>query len=131
MAHVDFNKKSELVVKLSLGEKFFSLHPSLHVPLSHVVAVSTRPRLPELNDVYEQQFWGTYVPGKLAAGVWRDPDGAVTFCQVRDPERAIAIELEDERWARIIVQIDDESAESAAERIAARLTTRRPEPARA
>jgi len=46
----------------------------------------------------------------------------VPFWDVRDPERAVIIHLADERFARLVVEVDDPEASAAAIRqaIAAR-----------
>jgi hypothetical protein len=50
--------------------------------------------------------------------------GRWAFWDVRDPERAVIIDLEDERYARLVIEVDDPAATAAAIRRA--LAERKP-----
>lgn len=47
---------------------------------------------------------GTHIPGVITAGTFYI-DGERIFWDVHDPARAVVIELHDERYARLIVQV--------------------------
>ena len=53
---------------------------------------------------------GTYVPGVITAGTFYQ-DGKRVFWDVHDPEKAVVIDLHDERYNELVVQVaDPESA---------------------
>ena len=54
-------------------------------------------------------FAGARVPGVITAGSFRQ-EGDTVFWDVHDPEKAIIIELADERYARLVVEVEDPSA---------------------
>ncbi len=52
---------------------------------------------------------GTYVPGVIVAGTFH-ADGERVFWDVRDAQKAIVIQLDDEQYARLVVEVDDPRA---------------------
>jgi hypothetical protein len=55
----------------------------------------------------------THVPGVLSAGTFHH-QGDRVFWDVHDPDKAIAISLKDDRYARLVVEVDDPVATLAA-----------------
>jgi hypothetical protein len=39
------------------------------------------------------------------------PHGQLVFCDAHDPDKAIGIELRDERYARLVIEVADPEAE--------------------
>jgi hypothetical protein len=56
---------------------------------------------------------GTHVPGVISAGRFYE-HGQRIFWDVHHPERAIAILLRDERYGRLVIEVDDPAAALAA-----------------
>jgi hypothetical protein len=52
---------------------------------------------------------GSHIPGILTAGTFYH-EGGLVFWDVHDPEGAIALELSDERYQRLIVEVSDPAA---------------------
>lgn len=52
---------------------------------------------------------GSHLPGVITAGTFHQ-DGEKVFWDVRDPAKAVVIELADERYARLVLQVDDPRA---------------------
>ncbi|HEU4698927.1 MAG TPA: hypothetical protein VFS40_07100 [Gemmatimonadales bacterium] len=48
---------------------------------------------------------GTHIPGIITAGTFLQ-DGRRTFWDVHDAERAIVVELEGERYDRLVVEVE-------------------------
>ena len=46
------------------------------------------------------------MPGVITAGTFFQ-DGDRVFWDVRDPEKTIVIRLEDERYARLVIEVED------------------------
>jgi hypothetical protein len=108
----------ELVVHVHGWDKLHAMRSSLTVPLGHVTGVRLDPPEARFDDAIVDSWRGvgTYVPGKLAAGTCFVSDGRAFF-DVRDPTRAIAIDLHSEGVQHIVVELSDEEPEHAAERI--------------
>jgi hypothetical protein len=122
MARLEITEK-QLVLHMSFLDSFLSLRGSLTVPLEHVIRAEARPTIEIPGDPYQDHFWGTYVPERVLAGSWRSPHGEV-FYDVRDPSRAVGIELSAEHFQQVVVELGDEAPEDAVERIEQALADR-------
>ncbi|HEV2993822.1 MAG TPA: hypothetical protein VG012_05365 [Acidimicrobiia bacterium] len=100
-------RERELVVQLSRLEKLGALHADVRVPLSQVVwaRVVEHPwsalrglRLP-----------GTGIPGVVMLGTKRGRFGA-DFAAVYKDRPAVAVELRDAPFQRLLVTVDDAAA---------------------
>jgi hypothetical protein len=110
--------KDDLVVHVHGWDKLRALRSSFTVPLGHVTGVRVHPREAHFDDVIVDSWRGvgTYIPGKLAAGTCFVAGGRVFF-DVRDPSRAIAIDLRGENVKHIVVELSDEDPEHCVQRI--------------
>ncbi len=86
-------------------DKLWALRSSLEVPLAHVREVRADPDA-------ARGWWhgfrmaGTHVPGLLTAGnFYQAGEG-----WVHDPERTIVLELDDERYRRLVIEVADPPA---------------------
>jgi len=110
---------TSLVVHIRGADQLFALASRLEVPLEHIAGVDLSP--PEAQGVWHGlRMGGTNLPGVVTAGRFLQ-HGEWAFWDVHDPARAIAIRLRDERYAKLIVGVDDPSATVAAIRSAAGL----------
>jgi hypothetical protein len=87
-------------------------------PLSHVVGAEANPEV-ALGWRKGIRAPGTYLPGVIAAGTFY-PEGERVFWDVHDPQKTVVIELRDERYSRLIVEVEDTPAtvDSIQERLA-------------
>lgn len=110
---------SSLIVHVEGLDKLFTLKSSLTVPLAHVKGVTLRPDVRDL--MYMEMgatFRGVQSPGWLVAGTLRSEDKSrYVFCDIHDPNRAIAIELEHDAYQRLLVEVSNETPEEARLRI--------------
>jgi hypothetical protein len=108
----------ELVVRVHGWDKLHTMRSTLTVPLGHVTGVRMHPPEARFDEAIVDSWRGvgTYVPGKLAAGTCFVSDGRAFF-DVRDPARAIAIDVRSEAVQHIVVELSDEEPEHAVERI--------------
>jgi hypothetical protein len=101
-----------LVVHIQGADQFFALKSRLEVPLEHIAGVDAS--VPEAH-----QFWhglrlgGTNLPGVITAGRFLQ-HGEWAFWDVHDPDKAIAIRLHDERYAKLVIGVDDPVATTKA-----------------
>jgi len=118
----------QLVVRLTGLEPLLALRRTIRVPLAHVAAVMARPpeaAVPPARQGYTYRR-GTSLPGLGSAGAFLRPGEGWSFFLVFDPARTIAVDLVDEPYARLVVQVGDEPPEAAARRIEAAVSGRDP-----
>jgi hypothetical protein len=103
-----------LVVTVNGADRIWALKSELVIPLEHVVGAS--------KDEDEARRWwhglrapGTSIPGVITAGTFYK-HGERVFWDVHHPERAIAISLRDESYAKLVVEVEDPDAAVAATR---------------
>ncbi|MEV4344900.1 hypothetical protein AB0J83_10530 [Actinoplanes sp. NPDC049596] len=97
----------DLVVRVEGMDKLWALKSSLTIPLANVRGATNDPGM--VSEPKGVRTAGTYVPGVVVAGSFRR-DGERVFWDVRDPAKAVVIELADEQYARLVVQVDDPRA---------------------
>lgn len=103
MAHVRVENDT-LVIEIQGLDKLWALKSRLEVPLSHVRGATADPGM--IKEPKGIRAPGAHVPGVLTAGTFH-LDGERVFWDVHDPAKAVVIELDDERYARLVVQVDD------------------------
>lgn len=94
-----------LTLEVNGFDRLWSLRSRLEVPFAHIRAVQPAP------DVARGWFdrlkiAGSYIPGILTAGTFYE-DGGLVFWDVHQPHNALAIDLEHERYQRLIVEVAD------------------------
>jgi hypothetical protein len=92
----------KLVVEVQGWHKLWSLTSRLEIPLAHVSGVRSaadeRPR--------GIRAPGTFIPGVITAGTFHH-NGKKAFWDVHDAGKAIAIDLQDECYSMLIVEVAD------------------------
>ncbi|MGW4476944.1 hypothetical protein ACWENQ_45450 [Nonomuraea sp. NPDC004354] len=96
-----------LVVVIEGLDKLWALKSRLAIPLSNVRGATADPGV--INETKGIRAPGTHLPGVITAGTFH-LDGERVFWDVQNPAKAIVIELADERYARLVVQVDDPRA---------------------
>ena len=86
-------------------DKVWSLRSQLTIPLSHIKDAHTDPE-PAMGWFQGLKVAGTDVPNIFRAGTFYQ-HGELVFWDVHDPENTIVIELEHERYKRLIVEVED------------------------
>jgi hypothetical protein len=94
-----------LVLRVRGGDQLWAFKSSLEIPLAHVAEIRTDPAI-------AHGWWhglrvpGTNIPGVLTAGTFYQ-DGKRVFWDVHNPDNTIVIELKDERYNELIVEVAD------------------------
>lgn len=96
-----------LVVTLKGWHKLWALKSAVTAPLAHVAGAEIDPEIASAPRGFRMP--GSRVPGLITAGSYRGRSGW-DFWDVRRPEKAVVIHLTDERFERIIVEVDDPEA---------------------
>jgi hypothetical protein len=85
--------------------KIWSLRSRLEIPLSHITSVRKNPGL-MLGWFDRLKLAGAHLPNLIAAGTFFGADG-LDFWDVTDPDRAIIVDLRDETYRRLVVEVED------------------------
>jgi hypothetical protein len=103
---------TDMIVRIEGFDRLLAFKSEIRVPLTHVSSVRTA--------VEDARAWfhgfkapGASVPGVVTAGTfyW---NGEAAFWDVHHAEGAIAIELHDEKYKRLIIEVQDPTATIAA-----------------
>ena len=92
---------AKLMIEVQGWDKLWALKSSLEVPLEHVKGV----RSAKDERVRGIRAPGTYFPGIIAAGSFHQI-GKHVFWDVHDQDRAIAIDLHDERYTTLVLEVE-------------------------
>jgi hypothetical protein len=89
-------------------DKLWSLKSRLEIPLAHIRGVRRDPNV-------AQGWWhgirapGTQLPGVITAGTFYQR-GKCVFWDVHRPERVIVVELIDERYDELVIEVENPAA---------------------
>ena len=90
------------------ADRLWALKISLEIPLHHVAGIRADPTI-------ARGWWhglkmrGTSIPGVITAGTFYQ-DGKRVFWDVHNPENTVVIELEDDRYDELIIEVADPKA---------------------
>jgi hypothetical protein len=97
-----------LVIAVRGADKLWAFKSSLEIPLQHVAGIRADPSV-------ARGWWhglripGTNIPGVITAGTFYQ-DGKRVFWDVHNPDNTVVIELHDERYNELIVEVADPNA---------------------
>ncbi len=100
--------EGKLVLEVRGADKLWALKSSLEIPLQHIAGVRADSSI-------ARGWWhgwrmpGTNVPGVITAGTFYQ-DGKRVFWDVHNPDNTIVIELKDERYNELIVEVPNPEA---------------------
>jgi hypothetical protein len=98
----------KLTLHVRGADKLWAFKSSLEIPLAHVAGVRADPEVAR-GWYHGIRMPGTSVPGIITAGTFYQ-DGQRVFWDVHHPEKTIVIELHDERYNSLIVEVEDPEA---------------------
>jgi hypothetical protein len=88
------------------SHKILALKSRLEIPIEHVAAV----RRAADERVKGIRLPGTHIPGLITAGTYYEANEKPVFWDVCDQEKAIAIDLQDERFSTVVIEVADPEA---------------------
>ena len=97
----------QLSVQIEGMDKLWTFKSRLEIPLAHVTDAEADPEV--------GKGWrgpGAQVPGVIVAGTFHH-QGDRVFWDVHDPAKAVVIHLADERYARLVIGVDDPATMAA------------------
>jgi hypothetical protein len=97
--------EGKLTVQVRGADKLWAFKSSLELPLVHIAGVRADPEAAR-GWYHGMKMPGTNVPGVITAGTFYQ-DGKRVFWDVHHPEKIIVIDLRDERYNELVVEVDD------------------------
>ena len=105
---IQVGREGDKIVFEVLGlHKLWALKSRLEIPAAHIRGARRYP-----GAVKGWKGWrapGTYVPGLITAGTFY-LKGQRLFWDVRDAENTVVVELDDEKYLQLIVEVEDPDA---------------------
>jgi hypothetical protein len=105
-----------LIAHIQGVDKVLALKSELTIPLAHVKGASVSP--PDVRrrwgSLLRAHAPGTDLPYVVMAGTFVFLDGEHAFWDVHDPDRTVVIELDHERFAKLVLEVADPQATAAA-----------------
>ena len=102
-------ENANLLVKMQGTRKFLTLKSELSIPLEHVVDIETDETAWQDCPEFGEKRVGTDAYGLYFGGSFVQ-NGDKVFYDLKHKERAVAVTLKDEEYARLIVGVDDPAA---------------------
>jgi hypothetical protein len=99
---------NKAVFEVEGWDKLWSFKSRLEIPLAHVKGAHADPQ-PAMGWLDGLKLLGTAIPHIFKAGTFYQ-DGDYVFWDVRHPEKTIVIDLDHERFARLIIEVADPTA---------------------
>ena len=103
---------SELYVAMKGLDRIWALRSRLEIPLIHVAGARVAPDEARAASGTGVKVGGSRIGSRLIAGTFRQ-QCAYVFWDVRDFDRAVIVDLHDERYARLVVEVEDPTAVAA------------------
>jgi len=97
--------EGKLTLQVRGADKLWALKSSLEIPLVHIVRVQADPEIAR-GWYHGLRMPGTSVPGVITAGTFYQ-DGKRVFWDVHHPDKTIVIDLHDEQYNQLIVEVAD------------------------
>lgn len=100
--------EGKLVITVEGADKFFALKSTLKIPLEHVAGIRADPEVAR-GWFHGLRMPGTNIPGVITAGTFYLHERRV-FWDVHHAEKTVVIELRDERYNELILEVADPQA---------------------
>jgi hypothetical protein len=97
-----------LAVDVEGADKLLALRSHIDIPLANVTGIRRDPE-------GTRRWWaglrmpGTALPGVVKAGTFHQ-DGKRIFFDVHDPDKTVIVDLEDDRFDELVLEVDDPDA---------------------
>jgi len=98
----------KLTLHVRGADRLWAFKSTLEVPLAHIAGVRADPEIAH-RWFHGLRMPGTSIPGVITAGTFYH-DGKRVFWDVHHPDKTIVIELHDERFNELVVEVADPNA---------------------
>ncbi len=97
--------KDTLTVHIEGADRLWALRSQLRIPLENVISAQAANE--EAHKWFHgMRVGGTHFPGVISAGRFYS-HGELVFWDVHEPDRAIAIGLRDERYDKLVIEVEN------------------------
>ena len=100
-------ENDNLVFILTGVDKVLALKSKLVIPLKHIKSVSTD--IADWNYFKMLKVSGTRIPKMVVDGMFLSKEGLL-FYEMHDPNKCITVELENEKYKKIVFEVSDKEA---------------------
>jgi hypothetical protein len=100
--------EGNLVLNVRGADKFWALKSTLEIPLQHIAGIRADPEIAR-GWWHGLKMGGTSLPGVITAGTFYQHSQRI-FWDVHDPDNTIVIDLHDECYGELIVEVADPNA---------------------
>ncbi len=97
----------QAVFEVLASHKVWAFKSKLQIPLSHISGARLEPN-PPLGWFDAIKWVGTDLPHLFRAGTFFTHEGRVFF-DVRHPEKTIIVDLKDEEYKHLVIEVEDPS----------------------
>ncbi|HVS05339.1 MAG TPA: hypothetical protein VHK65_04130 [Candidatus Dormibacteraeota bacterium] len=105
-----------LIARIQGLDQVLAFKSELSIPLAHVQGAAVSP--PEVRRRWRNPLRirvpGSDMPYVVMAGSFVFLDGEHAFWDVHDPDRTVVIELDHEKFAKLVLEVEDPQATAAA-----------------
>jgi hypothetical protein len=109
-------ENDRLVARIQGLDQVLAFKSELSIPLAHVKGAAVSP--PDVRrrwrNPLRMRTIGSDMPYVVMAGSFVFLDGEHAFWDVHDPDRTVVIELDHERFAKLVLEVEDPQATAAA-----------------
>lgn len=98
----------KIVFEVEGWDKLWSLRSRFEIPLAHIQGAHADPN-PAMGWLDGLKLAGTAIPNIFRAGTFYQ-EGALIFWDVHNPNKTIVIDLEHERFSKLIIEVADPQA---------------------
>ena len=105
-----------LIARIQGLDQVLAFKSELSIPLAHVKSAAESP--PDVRRRWRNplriRLLGSDMPYVVMAGSFVFLDGEHAFWDVHDPDRTVVIELDHEKFAKLVLEVEDPRAAAAA-----------------
>jgi hypothetical protein len=101
-------EEGKLILHVQGADKLWAFKSTLEIPLIHIARIRADQEVAR-GWYHSIRLPGTNVPGVVTAGTFYH-DGKRVFWDVHHPEKTIVIDLHDERFSELVVEVGDPEA---------------------
>ncbi len=98
-------QEGKLILHVLGADKLWALKSSLEIPLEHITGIRADSEIAR-GWLHGIRMPGTQIPGVITAGTFYQ-HGQRIFWDVHHPEKTVVIELHDERYNELIVEVEN------------------------
>jgi len=98
----------KVVFEVQGWDQLWSLRSRLEIPLTHIRGAHTDPH-PAMGWFQGLKLAGSDLPNLFRAGTFYQ-DGGLVFWDVRHPENTIVVDLDHERFQKLVIEVADPTA---------------------